>query len=389
MPALPSNFRPRSRQAQNRYIGDTRPWDVLAQNGELPDLTALASMPYQDIAPFADMLSAGNKESSQRIQAALRAAQKNPANIVDKLAPALQAVGFLADVTSGDRRRRARSLPLLQQFSRLNRQRLGDKRQQQQERLRQQFLSEELMGKNRLSSYQAQAQARLARNEERANQIRSIHEAYGQQQANMRTAVSEASAMARQKQAQGEAERVRQLDPRLLQFWDDKTNWNRIFSKLDSDEPLNKADYLWLASRGIDAKDPDTLTAEKRNEVRAQLLKGSEEQLAMLMQDGEIDEIMQFISRIDAVTDYMTGGKLPSSLGNATTSQEDPGWLQKVLSTISPTRDEASFDQSDPNKGPLRLSPKAKQYINFPVEMGLLNIGKTGQWLRNRLGGGK
>ena len=119
---------------ENQFTGLT-PFDIFQQGAG-------------DADPFVDAFIRNQAGSAQRIREGLAESQRVPGrNIVDKLTPILEGVAFLADVTSGNRKKRAEALGKLRNIQGVRRGRETAATQQRRQKFLDQLSIEEITGR--------------------------------------------------------------------------------------------------------------------------------------------------------------------------------------------------------------------------------------------------
>ncbi len=242
--------------------------------------------PSELIGSFVDE----NKASAGRIRQARMRSERDPRNIVDKIAPFAEMIGFLIDSTSGSRSRRQRSIPALAYTRETRNARLDKRRGMQRQKYLDRLAEEEMLGAGRARNFNAQRGGVQSTNINKRATATAAGQVYSQKSATARSKAVNAPSSKDIKDAEeyklAQSGYALMKGPDGLKFWD-----------LDSDVQTA------MTNTGYNPpQHPVGVASDRYNTVRADVAK----QFRQLMTDAEASGDPEQITKVQGMIEAAT-----------------------------------------------------------------------------------
>lgn len=262
-----------------------------------------------------------NRGVRARLREYFKEGQKDPRTFVDKFMPALRAVAAVADLTSGNKARKAAAPGKYAALVDRQGKRLAGKRQEQQQTMRDKFAVEDMLGKRRAAEFGATVDVSRAKETTRSNIARETI-------SKNRTAAIKGPSV---------KDLLAQADDKRMQSLTALVNKGGIGS-------LEEGDRLWYTSQlGVEYENADQATQRLHGEVKTQVdeyiklwLKTSEGEGATMEQIAEKQAVLyrQFIEQI--MSTFTQDDEVSSGGNGSQVAPEQPFIPPEILQGANP-----------------------------------------------------
>ncbi len=156
------------------------------QTPDFQEILGGLDLGFADPSEFIDPFVNENRASAGRIRQARTQSERDPRNIVDKIAPFAELVGFLADRTSGDITRRRNALPMMSRTRQSRLDRVDRRENKRRRKYLDRLAEEEMLGAGRARNFNAQIGGVQSTNINKRATATAAGQVYGQKSASNR-----------------------------------------------------------------------------------------------------------------------------------------------------------------------------------------------------------